>query len=225
MHLFSSTQTPPVHQVGNGQKENKDELPIPSVSPERKEHKTISRKSSDKSSCYSQSRSVSPNQSIPSLQSPTSESPSKSTTVVKAAGTFYPLSAFPSKSDALSPLLAPPTPMLPVRHSERDSSSPLISQEVKNNSPLSSSSNSSSSLSPSPVAATMADFSLNTATAAVTAALISDQPSVFGPDHSCGRPFCKLKRREHYHCVVCNQVKIQILAIIHQSMPLGVFVT
>lgn len=33
-----------------------------------------------------------------------------------------------------------------------------------------------------------------------------DKHQQYSPLNGCGRPFCKLKKRDHFHCNICNQV-------------------
>nr|CAD7194959.1 unnamed protein product [Timema douglasi] len=133
---------------------------------------------------------------------------SRENDVVKASGTFYPLSAFscglgpqnmgkggvPKSSRATSSF--PPSPPR-CADTTLDTKSCPVAESVKLELDLDGQQQQSQSL-PHQVIPSRE-------TSTIHSEWSMENHVQFGPDQSCGRPFCKLKRKEHFHCNVCNQ--------------------
>ncbi|XP_076320474.1 zinc finger protein castor homolog 1-like isoform X2 [Tachypleus tridentatus] len=119
-----------------------------------------------------------------SSSSATGNSLSKAT-VVKATGTYYPLSAF-TKTTASNQKSTAGMPVFPEDDSGPHSEDLTSGADLKNEHPL-------TQLLQQPSPNLKNTFQE------------TEKHIQYGTSHSCGRPFCKLKKKEHFHCNVCNQ--------------------
>ncbi|CAG2101588.1 unnamed protein product [Medioppia subpectinata] len=121
----------------------------------------------------------------------------KMQTTVKAKGTFYPLSSLSKRKLSQSLTSNTKTDDESDEEDIDDCDSDVPNSEIMRREAL------------NHLLQDQSPFNLNTQTNRLHRKLFSptdEKHQQFSPSNGCGLPFCKLKKRDHFHCNVCNQL-------------------